>query len=527
MKVLVREALGGSWAGASDLEFSRTVARLALAGVDVGDKYHWGRNFVPLVETLAMQLVRSGDAEAIRTALGGIGVASCFSIVFDSVSIGARAYARHETLLITGLQLVHPVTGVLMCKMASQRSQGGSHTGEHVKALVLDSLGEAQLKLSDRRLRASAVVVGGDGAMTIGGEEHRHQSTSACEKVYCHIFPATARGEELTHWDLFHRDETGAKWAMKNVPLGLEVLDLSQIVLQLFGIGSGRVLFRGMAEFLRDGGRDAFSATGAEDPRPLRCSEGHASTRPMAYGYRTTEALYRNYRLVHLGLEARTAQSRGAGNVEKKSSQSIQKMVGVARRACALDFVIFLLVYRDANARILRPFAAGTQEVSAEAVEQMLRCDAVTSELRRGEKMLEDARLHLFVLVLCSTYLGPADVENLGKLSGTAGTARCSRPSRCTCARLYGTSGSKVAGLCTSLALPKQMGITCFFTRVANAEQCSDARGVRRPPAFRGALASAFSHSAFARRRQWCHTSQSFVGGCVCRCALGRMECGR
>jgi hypothetical protein len=328
------------------------------------------------------------------------------------VSIGARGFARHETFLIVGLQLAHPVSGALLCRMASLRSQGGSHTGEHIKNTVVDALGEAPLRLGKRRLRAGAVVIGGDGAMCIGGEDHRHQSTGACEKFYRCIFPATATGEELTHWDLFHRDETGAKWAMKDVPLGIEVLEISQIVMQLFGVGSGRVLFRGVAEFLRDGGPDSFSATGKEAPRPLRCSEGHASTRPLAYGHRTTEALYRNYRLVHLGLEARSAISRGAGDVEKKTSQSIKKMVECARRVAALDFVVFLLVYRDVNARILRPFAGATQEVAAEAIEQKLRCNAVTSELRRGGKMLEEARRHLFVMVLVTNYVGPEDIKN-------------------------------------------------------------------------------------------------------------------
>ena len=44
MRVLVREALGLVASGGNEHDYERAIARLALNGVDVGDKYHLGRH---------------------------------------------------------------------------------------------------------------------------------------------------------------------------------------------------------------------------------------------------------------------------------------------------------------------------------------------------------------------------------------------------------------------------------------------------------------------------------------------------
>ena len=232
--------------------------------------------------------------------------------------------------------------------------------------LLLDLLAGTPLKLHRRRFLSNTVVIGCHCAMTIGGEEHRHQSTSSCEKFYRYVFPATAVGSELTHWDLFHRDEVAVVWAMKQVGLAMEVLDVAQVILQFFGVVAGRVLFRGTAAFMRDGCEESFSRQGNENPKTVRFAEGHASARPFAHGRRTTEALYRNFRVTHLALEARSARARGVGDVAKAGSQSVEKMVDVARRANSLDFIAFLLLSRDLNNRTFRPFAAASQDTSAQ-----------------------------------------------------------------------------------------------------------------------------------------------------------------
>ena len=411
MRVLVREALGLVPSGGNEHDYERAIARLALNGVDVGDKYHLGRHICPDVEILAMQLVRSAVAEALGTPLQGTGIASCCSIVADTVSIGARSFSRHETFLIVGFQHAHPTSGALMCTMVAVGSQGARHSGEHTKELLAELLRGSPLSFSRKRLRARTVVIGGDGAMTIGGEDHKHQSTSTCEKLYRWIFPSTAVGAELTHWDLFHRDETAGAWATKKIGLAVEVLDVAQVVLQLFGVGQGRVLFRGVSEFLNDGSEHSYSSQGSECNPKLKLAEGHAATRPLAYGFKTADTLCRNYRSIHVALEARTAQARGVGGVAKQGSQSIGKMVGVARRVCAIDFVTFLLLYRDLNSYTMKPFANQTQDPAAEAVEVQLDCNAQLSKLRHAKEVLGEAQRLLHVMVLVTVYVDPSDVD--------------------------------------------------------------------------------------------------------------------
>ena len=297
-----------------------------------------------------------------------------------------------------------------MCTMVALVSQGARHSGDHTKDLMAELLRAAPLNFSRKRLRAFTVVIGGDGAMTIGGEDHKHQSTSSCEKLYRWIFPATAVGQELTHWDLFHRDETSGAWATKKSALAREVLDVAQVVLQLFGVGQGRVLFRGVCEFLNDGAAHSFSQQGSEHNPRLKLAEGHAATRPLAYGFRTAQSLLRNYRVIFMSLQARTAQARGTGGVEKQGSQSIDKMVSVARRMCAIDFVTFLLLYRDLNSSTLKPFANRTQDPAAEAVETQRECNAQLSKLRHAKDILGEAQRLLHVMVLVTAYIRPEEV---------------------------------------------------------------------------------------------------------------------
>ena len=141
-------------------------------------------------------------------------------------------------------------------------------------------------------------MLGGDGAESRGGEDARHSSTGTAELISRHLFPDA--GFDLSHWDLFHRDEVSARWALQESAYATEIFTMGQLMVQLFGIGSGRVLLRGVATLLADH---------TEKVRALRPGEGD-STRPMAYGHRVTDSLYRNYRLYHAGLEARLEMRR-------------------------------------------------------------------------------------------------------------------------------------------------------------------------------------------------------------------------
>ena len=105
-------------------------------------------------------------------------------------------------------------------------------------------------------------------------------------------------------------------------------------MLQLFGVGAGRVLHRQVAELLRDD---------LEPKRAVRPSEG-GGTRPMAYASRTCESLIKNYRTYHAGLEARLALTRGEStDGKKRGSQTTRTLVEVGWRLASADFVALLL----------------------------------------------------------------------------------------------------------------------------------------------------------------------------------------
>ena len=167
-----------------------------------------------------------------------------------------------------------------------------------------------------------------------GGEDARHRSSQAADKIYTTVYPEAE--EPLTNWDLFHREEAACQRAVNEAPLAVEVFDVGQVMLQLFGVGSGRVLHRGVGALLADE---------TERATIVRPSEGGA-TRPMAYSHRVCNSLVRNYRSYHAGLEARAAQTRGeASDGRKRGAQSLVKLVDVGRRLAAMDFVVFFFYF--------------------------------------------------------------------------------------------------------------------------------------------------------------------------------------
>jgi len=225
MTILTRESLANAVQGHTDGAYVRAVLRLALAHCPVGDKYK-SREFAATVEHLTMQSVRYNAIKTLKQALPGLRIPSDWSAVFDGVSIGASSFSRYETVVLTGCFASHPKTCVLYNRLLSAPSQGASKTGFATNETVKWSLqGSSQLSFSRRRLQASLVVIGGDGAVCRGGEGPLHAnqtSPMAADLLYLDMFPHVA--EPLTHWDLFHREERAGQRAVKAIPMALELL---------------------------------------------------------------------------------------------------------------------------------------------------------------------------------------------------------------------------------------------------------------------------------------------------------------
>ena len=112
LKMLVREALSASVSGRSDEEFLRTLMRLQLHGLDIGQKYH-SREFVKLTEHLGASLIRILDAADFHEVLPGHGLQSHFGIAFDIGSLGRSMFSKHESLIAVAINFVSPATGEL------------------------------------------------------------------------------------------------------------------------------------------------------------------------------------------------------------------------------------------------------------------------------------------------------------------------------------------------------------------------------------------------------------------------------
>lgn len=421
--ILVREALACVAASATDVSFICNLARLELAGVEVGTKYK-SKEFLLLVEEIACNMVRACTLDALSSFLPGLLIPSDFSLVFDSVSIGTAQFSTKETLQMIHVRASNSTSGSLKSRLVAAPSQGDSHTGPHTKDVVLSALRTCpQGGLPQSRLRSSLVTVGGDGAMAEGGPDRKHSSTRACSLLYEEVFPDLPF--DLTWWDLFHRGEVGGSWALRSSASALEIFDIAQVMVQLFGVGSGRVILRGVAVVVsslqetEDDLRVIQERRAAQGKAPLQQDRAREikpassqSTRPIAYGFRVTESLYRNYTFYFNGLGARLEYTRGrTADHTRHGGQSVKKLVGVGNRLACLDFVVFLILHRDLCANVLRPFSQASQNDSMEAVEIFAATKKFIQSLIQEEEFLETFRFALWLTVILRTWLSDADLR--------------------------------------------------------------------------------------------------------------------
>ena len=243
MNHLVEEVISHAYEGGSDLELFRRLQRLEAHGIDLGDEYHSTECF-QLIEYLAGQAKQLMDSENLLADLGGLGIPSRFSVIFDCVSLGSTSFSRHETLLVTGLSHVSHHSGHLQSILIGAPSAGLSHSGQAQADKVVGALASHPARLCADLCSRRLMAIGGDGAVAQGGPESRHSSTRAGSMVW-QTFRA---GEpEFLIWDMFHREDICRKRAFRSVPLCVELFDVSAAMAQLYGTGQGRIVFRSTA----------------------------------------------------------------------------------------------------------------------------------------------------------------------------------------------------------------------------------------------------------------------------------------
>ena len=220
MCILLREALSGAVQGLADSAYIRGLARLKLAGADVGSKYH-SRQFVRSAEYLAGQAIMVLTRESLDRHLPALAIPSDMALIFDGVSIGASSFATHETLLVIGVVVTRPEDGQCCDRLLAAPSHGWSHSGVATRDLLLEVVRARPLNLASSELRPHVGVVGGDGAVARGGEHARHVSSGAADLLWDRLQPRSSlRGVD---WDLFHRTDIAGNRAAKASPMAQEV----------------------------------------------------------------------------------------------------------------------------------------------------------------------------------------------------------------------------------------------------------------------------------------------------------------
>ena len=168
--------------------------------------------------------------------------------MFDGVSTGAASFSTHESLLVIGVGFISADTGLYCDRLLAAPSSGYGHDGPAYRDLVLRTLDKEPFRMDLRVLRSVLTMVGGDGAVVKGGDQARHRSTKAANLLWQRVFPDVKF--ESVDWDLFHRFDISGRRAVTQPPAPTEVFDVARVMSSLFGVGSGRVIVRGVAEAL-------------------------------------------------------------------------------------------------------------------------------------------------------------------------------------------------------------------------------------------------------------------------------------
>ena len=259
MRHVVARAISCAVEGQSGLAYEREVCRLQLAGVNVGTALH-GRRFFQEVIHASSLVLKQLEAFMWDTPLRSTGVASDFALVMDPVSLGTGFTARHDTVLMMNINIVHNGTGCLTTPMIGAPTLGvGEHAGEGLKALCLRTLAEHPGMFDVATLQKRLSLIGGDGGIVSGGPDHRHKSTAAAEKlwrcVHSDLLPEEETADtflDCVDWDQFHRDDLGYTRAIKSSAPAQELYTLAKDLDHLFNFGDGRIIFRSLGKEIDD-----------------------------------------------------------------------------------------------------------------------------------------------------------------------------------------------------------------------------------------------------------------------------------
>ena len=411
MQVRLSEALACAHDGQPDTAYERAMARLGrVTGLSLGTK-HTSRKFVVLAEELGQSVVRAMQSAEMECLLPSLGVPSDICWSWDGVSLGASNFSRHETLLlltatysrVTKLTSTrHGQAARLTSRLVAAPSFGQNHGGQDQVALIREALLKLPKPMDRRALVARFALGGGDGAVSIGGEDHRHSCSQAAKLFAKSLFrigaPGVPAGAQVlipTDWGLFHRIDIAVKHAMGKHPAVKEVLDVARAMGGLFGVGDGRVVLRSAAQLLGD---------------VAKVTPDQSGTRKIVALVRTVTYLIDNFCHLHAGMHARILQKQGQ---DSHGSHTIQELVSVARRLSNMDFAVFLLALDDFLTPTIVAVALKCQDEGTGAVELHAYVEGMKRNISDRLTNMECIRRWCTVTALVSTELSKEDIIRL------------------------------------------------------------------------------------------------------------------
>ena len=400
MKNIIRTAIAAAVEGQSFYGYERMLHRMRLASAQVGHRYQ-DRRFAARVLQMAGLVLRQLDAHDWQSRLPGIGIASDFAVLADPVSLGVQIRSKHDVLNVMCLCVVG-CGGQIHCPFfAAPAMPFGSHGGREMCKLMVQTLEEHPAVFGRGVLRRRLSSVCGDGALTLGGPDHRHSSTKAAELLWRTVH-AELQGQvpDMTSWDAFHRVDVAAWRAVKRVPMAQAVFDLAKQLDHLFGVDEGVLLYRGAVAAM------GLEATGIRAP---------GATRKVGYLAGTPGSVLQNYKAIIGSIHARLAWIS-----EGRSVQTISHLSQVCRILTDASFIAFSAFLDDLLGRTLHPFSTQVQKAIEPAVFARAQ-RRLMGRLRELPDQLRSTRRLLRVISLCRQWVSASELKTLWLAHASSG----------------------------------------------------------------------------------------------------------
>ena len=241
---MVRQCLANAVRGRPQSDFASDVARLKLAGVEVGEKF-LNRHFVTAVEHVGSSVIASSAGIFQRRPLPSLGIPSDVELFFDPGTIGRVFRSVRSTVVIIGITLSAPdVDGGTVSLFVDAPAESVDGRGDQKLKELLWALAQSPAaRMGEGELRSRLSITTTDGAYA-SGEASLHNPSPLLTQLWARL-----RRPDVIGWDAFHRFNIAGKRALAANPFATAFFTLLQDLEAVFGHGQGRLLDRQVAAF--------------------------------------------------------------------------------------------------------------------------------------------------------------------------------------------------------------------------------------------------------------------------------------